>query len=89
MTDLKQSQKLVIHPVRHVGRPTSRQRTATMEPMQTIDRLPGTEDRKNKIRSNKDPAKVTQMKLLGLQPKIYTENATSSLRSCDWQTGDY
>ena len=44
VTELKESQKLVIHPVRHVGRQTTPQRNATMEEMQPIDRLPGTED---------------------------------------------
>ena len=46
MEELKQSQKLFIHPVRLVGRQTISQRNATMEPMQPIDHLPGTEDRK-------------------------------------------
>ena len=89
MTELKESQKLFTHSVRHVGRQTTPQRNASMEPMQAIDRLPGTEDRKDKIRSKKEPIKMTRMKLLKLQPKIYTENATSSLLSCDWQTGDF
>ena len=51
MTELEESQKLFIHPVRHVGRQTTPQRNATIEPMQPIDRLPGTEDRKGRIRS--------------------------------------
>ena len=41
-----------------------------MEPMQPIDRLPGREDRKDKIRSKKKPIKMTQMKLDRLQSKI-------------------
>ena len=40
----KESQKLFIHPVRHVLRQTIPQRDAIMEPMQPIDRLPGRED---------------------------------------------
>ena len=43
---------------------------ATTEPMQPIDHLPGTEGRKDKIRSKKKPIKMTRMKLLRLQPKI-------------------
>ena len=38
--------------------------------MQPIDRLPGIEDRKDKIRSKKEPTKMTQMKVPKLQPKI-------------------
>ena len=53
VTEPKGSQKLFIHPVRHVEGQTIPQRHATMEPMQSIDRLPGKEDRKHKIRSKK------------------------------------
>ena len=70
VTEPKESQKLFTHPVRHVEQPTTPQRDATLEPMQTIDRLPGTEDRKDKIRSKKEPIKMTRMKLLRLQPNI-------------------
>ena len=73
----EKSQKLFIHPVRqtihsviHVGRQTIPQTNATTEPMQPIDRLPGTKDREDKIRSKKEPIKMTRMKLLRLQPKI-------------------
>ena len=45
--ELKESQKLFIHPVRYVGRQTTPQRNATMEPMQQIERLPSTEDLNN------------------------------------------
>ena len=38
--------------------------------MQPIDRLPGKEDRKNKIRSKIEPVKMTRMKLVKMQPKI-------------------
>ena len=65
----KESQKMFTHPVRHVVRQTIPQRDAIMEPMQPIDRLPGREDRKDKIRSKKEPIKA-QMKLLRLQPKV-------------------
>ena len=70
VTELKESQKLFTHPVRHVVRQTIQQRDAIMEPMQPIDRLPGRQDRKDKIRSKKEPIKMTQMKLLRLQPRI-------------------
>ena len=70
VTELKQNQKLLNNPVRHVERLTTPQRNDTMEPMQPIDRLPGTEDRKDRIRSTEEPIKVTRMKLLRLQPKI-------------------
>ena len=70
VTEPKESQKQLTHFVRHVEKPTTPQRDATLEPMQPIDRLPGTEDRKNKIRSQKEPTKVTLMKFLKLHPKI-------------------
>ena len=68
--------------VRDVGKQTTPQRKVTMEPMQPVDRFPGKEDRKDRIRSKKESIKMTRMKLLKLQPKIQTENATSSFRSC-------
>ena len=67
---LKESQKLLTHPVRHVEKQTTPQRNAILEPMQPIDRLPGTEDRKDRIMSQKEPTEVTLMKLSRLQPKI-------------------
>ena len=67
---LKESQKLFTHPVRHVEKQTTSQRNVILEPMQPIDRLPGTEDQKDRIRSQKEPTKVTLMKLPRLQPKI-------------------
>ena len=70
VTELKESQKLFTHPVRHVVKQTIQQRDAIMEPMQPIDRLSGREDRKDKTRSKKEPIKMTQMKLLRLQPRI-------------------
>ena len=70
VTELTESQKLFTHPVRHVVKQTIQQRDTIMEPMQPIDRLPGREDRKDKIRSKKEPIKMTQMKLLRLQPRI-------------------
>ena len=66
VTEPKESQKLFIHPVRHVARQTIPQRDAILEPMQPIDRLPGREDRKDKIRSKKEPIKMTQMKIARL-----------------------
>ena len=70
VTEPKESEKLFTHPVRHVARQTIAQRNVIMEPMQPIDRLPGREDGKDKIRSKKEPIKMTQMKLDRLQPKI-------------------
>ena len=70
VTELKESQKLFTHPVRHVEKQTTPQRNATLEPMQPIDRLLGIEDRKDRIRYQREPIKVILMKLLKLQPKI-------------------
>ena len=68
VTEPNESQKLLTHPVRHVARQTIPQRNAIKVPMQPIDRLSGREDRKDKIRSRKEPTKKTRMKLLKLQP---------------------
>ena len=70
VTNLKESQKLSTHPVRHVGKQTTPQKNATLEPIQPIDRLPGIEDRKDKIRYQREPTKVTLMKLSSFSPKI-------------------
>ena len=70
VTEPKESQKLFTHPVRHMEKQTTPQKTVTSEPMQPIDRLPGIEDRKDKIRYQRQPIKVTLMNLLKLQPKI-------------------
>ena len=70
MTELKESQKLFIHPVRHVEIQTTPQRKATMEAIQPIDRVPCTKDRKDKIRSKKEPIKKIWLKPPRLQPKI-------------------
>ena len=70
ITELKESRKLFIHPVRPVEKQTTPQRNVILEPMQPIDRLPGIEDRKDKIRSKKEPTKMTRMKAIKLQLKI-------------------
>ena len=70
VTELKQSGKLSTHPVRHVVKQTIPQRDAIVEPMQPIDRLPGREDRKDKIRSKKEPVKMAQLKLIRLRPNF-------------------
>ena len=70
MTELKENQKLFFQPVRHVGKQTTAKRNATMEPMQSIDRLTGTEDRKDRMRSKKEPNKMTRTKRLKLRPKF-------------------
>ena len=69
-TELKESQKLFIYPVQHVGRQTIPRKIATLEPMQPRCRLPGTEARKDTIRSTKEPIKMTRTKLLKLQPNV-------------------
>ena len=60
-----------------------------LEPMQQIDRLPGTGDRKDRIRFKKGTTKDLQMILVKLRPKIQIENATFSIRSCNWPTGNH
>ena len=70
VTKLKESQKLSTHPVRHVRKQTAPQKNATLEPVQPIDLLPDMEGRNDKIRYEREPIKVTLMKLLKLQPTI-------------------
>ena len=70
VTEPKESQKLFTHPVRQVEKQFTPQRNAILEPMQPIDRLPGIEDQKDKIRCQREPIKVTLMKLLKLKPKM-------------------
>ena len=70
VTKLKESRKLSTHHVRHVEKQTTPQRNTILELMQPTGRLPGTEDRKDKIRYQREPTKVTLRKLLKLQPKI-------------------
>ena len=59
-----------VYPLRYVAKQTFPQRDATMELTQPVDRLLGTKDRKDEIRSHKEAMKVIQMKLDKLQPKI-------------------
>ena len=62
--------KTVYPPCETCGKTNIPRRDAIIEPTQLIDRLPGREDRKDKIRSKKEPIKTTRMKLIRLQPKI-------------------
>ena len=57
VTEPKESHKLFFHPVRHVGKQTTPQRNATMEPMQPIDHLPVTEDQRTKSGPTKSQPK--------------------------------
>ena len=65
-----ESQELFTHPVRHVVGQTSPQRDAIMEPMQPIGRVPGREDREDKIKSKKELFKMTQMKIASFSPEF-------------------
>ena len=67
VTEPTESQKLFTHPVRHVEKQTTPQRKVILEPMQPIDPLPGTEDQKDKIRYQREPIKVTLMKILSFR----------------------
>ena len=66
----KESQKWFIYPMRHVGKQNIPKRNATLEPMQPIDRLPDTEGRKDRIRSNKETIRRAQLIVLKLQPQL-------------------
>ena len=58
---MTENQDLPAHPVRHVVKLTTLQKNATLEETQMIDRLPGTDGRKDRIRSNKEILKTIQM----------------------------
>ena len=58
------------HPVRPVVKLTISQRNVTSEQKQLIDRFPGIDDRKDRIRSNKETFKTIQMWIIKLQPKL-------------------
>ena len=62
--------KTVYSPCETCGITTIPQKNATTEPIQPTDHLPGTEHRKDKIKSKKEPTKLTRKKLLRLQPKF-------------------
>ena len=50
---MTENQKLSTHPVRPVVKPTIPQRNATLAQTQLIDRVPETDDRKDRLRSHK------------------------------------
>ena len=56
------------HLLRPVGKPTTPQKKTTLEQTRQTDRLPGTDDRKDKIKSNREMPKATQMDMSKLQP---------------------
>ena len=57
-------------PVRPVVEITTPQSNVTLEQMQRTDRLPGTDDRKDKIKPHREIPKATQMAVSKLQPKL-------------------
>ena len=70
VTEPRKNRKLFTHPRRQVKKHTIPLRKVTLEPMQPIDHLPGTEDRKDEISSRKKQIRATLMNILKLQPKI-------------------
>ena len=66
----KENVELSIHLVRHVAKLIIPKRNVTLEQMQRTDRLPGTADRKDKIKPNSEIPKATQMAMSKLQPKF-------------------
>ena len=70
VTELKESQKLFTHPVRHVVKQTIQQRDAIMEPMQPIDRLPGEKTGKTKSGPRKSQSKWLKLNYSGCSPEF-------------------
>ena len=57
VTEPRKTSKLFTHPVRLVQKQTNPRRKVTLEPMQPTDRLPSTEDRKDRNRSRNSRSK--------------------------------
>ena len=74
--------------VRPVGKQTTPRRKVTLEQIQRTYRLHGIDDRKDKTKSNREMLNAIRMGIPKLQTKLKIRNATSSLGSCRWQTGD-
>ena len=89
VTELKGSQKLFINPLRHVARRTTPQRDVLLEPMQQTGPFPGRENQKNRVDIINRTHRTVKLLVSRPQPNILTRNATSSLRNCEWQTGDH
>ena len=66
----KEDLHLSTYLVRPVVKLTIPQRNLILEQTQRIDRLPGTNDQKDKIKSNREMPKATQMAIFKLQPKL-------------------
>ena len=58
---MTESHELSSHPVEAVVKPTISERIATSEQTQLTDRLPGTDNRKDRIRHNKETIRYVQM----------------------------
>ena len=61
---------LSTHPVRPVVKLNNPERNVTSEQTQPTDRPPGTDERKDRMKSNKEMPKTTQMGMFRLQPKF-------------------
>ena len=78
---------LSTHPVTPVVKLTIPQRNVTLEQTRRSNQppppaSPGTDNRKDEIKSNREMLKATQMGTFKLNLILYTRNATFSLRSC-------
>ena len=69
-TEMTENQGLLTPLGVTVVKPTLPQKYATLELTQPIDRFPGADDRKDKLRSINGTLRTIQMKVLQLQPKI-------------------
>ena len=69
-TEQMESKKMIAHHVGHVKKQANRQRNATLEPIQPVDRLPRTGDRKDRTRSSKREPKQFKRKCSNFGPNI-------------------
>ena len=61
---------LSTHPLRPLVKLTLPQKNVSWERTHLIDRLPGTDDRKDRTKPNREMPKATQIRLFKLQPKL-------------------
>ena len=85
VTESKGSQKLFIHPVRHVTKRNAPQKDVLLETMQQTGHFPGKANRKDRVDLNNRAHRTEKMVVSGLQPNILTRNATfHSETTSDW-----
>ena len=79
--------KTVYPPCRTSGK--TPRRNATLKPMQELEIVPWTEERKDKIRFSEEITEAMQLGMFKQWANFVSEIAMSSLWSCNWHTRDH